>query len=254
MLKRIAVLGYGLLCYALFLASFVYAVGFIGNLWVPVTLDGPVDVPLGQALITNALLLGLFAVQHSTMARPAFKRWWTRYVPRPIERSTYVLISSVLLIVLFAFWEPMGGQVWSVSAPLAQGVIYALYGLGWGLVLVSSFQINHFDLFGLRQVWLYFRGRPYTQLPFKTPWLYRHVRHPLYVGWFLAFWATPTMSLAHLLFALLTSAYILIAIRLEERDLVAFHPEYRSYRERVPMLIPRPGRRVVDGLAWNRGE
>ncbi|MAT64167.1 MAG: hypothetical protein CMN57_00785 [Gammaproteobacteria bacterium] len=254
MLKRIAVLGYGLLGYALFLASFVYAVGFIGNLWVPVTLDGPVDVPLGQALITNALLLGLFAVQHSTMARPAFKRWWTRYVPRPIERSTYVLISSVLLIVLFAFWEPMGGRVWSVSAPLAQGVIYALYGLGWGLVLVSSFQINHFDLFGLRQVWLYFRGRPYTQLPFKTPWLYRHVRHPLYVGWFLAFWATPTMSLAHLLFALLTSAYILIAIRLEERDLVAFHPEYRSYRERVPMLIPQPGRRVVDGLAWNRGE
>lgn len=254
MLKRIAVLGYGLLCYALFFASFVYAVGFIGNLWVPVTLDGPVDVPLGQALITNALLLGLFAVQHSTMARPAFKRWWTRYVPRPLERSTYVLFSSVLLIVLFAFWEPMGGRVWSVSAPLAQGIIHALYGLGWGLVLVSSFQINHFDLFGLRQVWLYFRGRPYSPLPFKTPWLYRHVRHPLYVGWFLAFWATPTMSFAHLLFALLTSAYILIAVRLEERDLVAFHPEYRSYRERVPMLIPRLGRRVADGLAWNRGE
>lgn len=254
MLKRIAVLGYGALCYALFFATFVYAVGFIGNLWVPVTLDGPVDVPLGQALATNVLLLGLFAVQHSLMARPGFKRWWTRYVPRPVERSTYVLFSSVLLIVLFAFWEPMGGMVWSVSDPLARGLLHGLYGLGWVLVLVSSFQINHFDLFGLRQVWLYFRGRPYSQLPFKTPWLYRHVRHPLYVGWFLAFWATPTMSLAHLLFALLTTAYILIAIRLEERDLAVFHPEYREYRQRVPMLIPRLNRRPATAALADRGE
>ncbi|RRQ21500.1 methanethiol S-methyltransferase [Thiohalobacter thiocyanaticus] len=254
MLKRIAVLGYGALCYALFFATFVYAVGFIGNLWVPVTLDGPVDVPLGQALATNVLLLGLFAVQHSLMARPGFKRWWTRYVPQPVERSTYVLFSSVLLIVLFAFWEPMGGMVWSVSDPLLRGLIHGLYGLGWALVLVSSFQINHFDLFGLRQVWLYFRGRPYSHLPFKTPWLYRHVRHPLYVGWFLAFWATPTMSLAHLLFALLTSAYILIAIRLEERDLVGFHPEYRGYRQRVPMLIPRLNRRPATAALADRGE
>jgi protein-S-isoprenylcysteine O-methyltransferase Ste14 len=176
------------------------------------------------------------------MARPGFKRWWTRIVPEPAERSTYVLFSSLLLVALFVYWQPMGGVIWSVQDPLAQGLIYGIFALGWLTVLVATFLINHFDLFGLRQVWLYLVGKPYTHLEFGTPWLYRHVRHPLYVGWFMAFWATPHMTAAHLLFAVATTAYILIAIRFEERDLQQFHPEYAEYRRQVPMLIPRLGR------------
>jgi methanethiol S-methyltransferase len=237
-MKRVLIFVYGVVSYAVFLATFLYAIGFVGDLWVPKSIDSAPQAPLTTALLINLALLGLFAIQHSVMARPAFKRWWMRIVPAAAERSTYVLFSSIALIVLFAFWQPMGGTVWSVESPAGRTVLYALFAFGWGLVLVSTFLINHFDLFGLRQVWLQLIGKPYQPLPFKTPWLYRYVRHPLYVGWFFAFWATPTMTIAHLVFALATTAYILIAIQLEERDLVEAHPEYEDYRRRVPMLAP----------------
>jgi len=239
MTKRILYFTYGVAAYALFFATFLYAIGFIGNLWVPVSIDGIPQLPLWQALAIDTGLLGVFAIQHSVMARPGFKNWWTRFVPNPIERSTYVLFSSVLLIVLFVFWQPLGGVIWSVTDPAWQGVLWGVFALGWGVVLVSTFLINHFDLFGLRQVWLQLIGRPYTALPFKTPFFYRYVRHPLYVGWFLAFWATPTMTVTHLVFAMATTVYILIAIQLEERDLAQIHPEYSGYRRQVPMLVPR---------------
>lgn len=246
MLKRTAFFAYGLLCYAIFFGTFLYAIGFIGGFLVPTTLDGPATTPLAKALAINVGLLALFAVQHSVMARRWFKERWTRIVPRPIERSTYVLFSSLALILLFWQWRPLGGVVWSVSDPAGRAILYAAFAFGFGLVLVSTFLINHFDLFGLRQVWLYLRGKPYTTLQFRTPGPYRLVRHPLYVGWFFAFWMTPTMTSAHLFFALATTAYILIAIRFEERDLVAeFGDTYEEYRERVPMLIPsgRPSAR-----------
>jgi len=237
-MKRVLVLLYGVACYAVFLAVFLYAIGFIGDVAVPKTMDSPRDVALGTALAINLGLLSLFAVQHSVMARPAFKRWWTRLVPMAAERSTYVLFSSLALIALFWFWQPMGGIVWTVTAPAAVAGIYAVYAAGWALLLYSTFLINHFDLFGLRQVWLSAAGRPYTQLDFKTPWLYRQVRHPLYVGWLMIFWATPTMTVAHLVFAVMTTGYILVAIQLEERDLIDAHPQYAEYRRRVPMLLP----------------
>jgi protein-S-isoprenylcysteine O-methyltransferase Ste14 len=237
--KRILVLTYGVVSYAIFFGTFLYAIGFIGNFAVPVSIDSAPQVPLWQALLIDAGLLGAFAVQHSVMARPGFKRWWTRIVPKPVERSTYTLVASLLLIALFVHWQPIGGVVWDVENPAARAAIYGAYGFGWLLVLLATFLINHFDLFGLRQVWLYFRGKPYTQLRFVTPWLYKIVRHPLYVGWFFVFWSTPTMSVAHLVFAVLTTAYTLIGIQFEERDLIKAHKEYRKYREQVPMLIPR---------------
>jgi protein-S-isoprenylcysteine O-methyltransferase Ste14 len=237
-MKRLLILLYGVICYAIFFGTFLYAIGFVGNVFVPKSIDSDPTVPFGTALLTNLALLGLFAIQHSVMARPAFKRMWTCIIPEAAERSTYVLMSSLALIALFAFWQPLGGVVWNVASPLGQAALYGLFAFGWLLVLVSTFLINHFDLFGLRQVWLQLLGKPYTALPFKTPALYKYVRHPLYVGWFFAFWATPTMTITHLLFAIATTAYILIAIQLEERDLMDAHPEYRSYRERVPMLLP----------------
>lgn len=244
-MKRVLIFVYGVLSYAIFFATFLYAIGFVGNLFVPKSMDGAPQTSLAIALLTNLGLLGVFALQHSIMARPAFKRMWTRLIPEAAERSTYVLFSSLALIAMFALWQPLGGIVWQVESTLAQALLYGMFALGWLLVLVSTFLINHFDLFGLRQVWLQLLGKPYTALPFKTPALYRHVRHPLYVGWFFAFWATPTMTVTHLLFAVATTAYILIAIQLEERDLVDAHPEYRSYRERVPMLIPFAKRRAA---------
>jgi methanethiol S-methyltransferase len=240
-MKRLSILIYGVICYAIFFGTFLYAAGFVGGIGVPKSIDSEPVPTLGYALLVNLGLLGLFAVQHSVMARPAFKRWWTRIVPKPAERSTYVLFSSLALIALFAFWQPIGGIVWSVGDPAARIALYSLFVFGWTLVLVSTFLINHFDLFGLRQVWLHFRGREYTPLPFRTPGPYKLIRHPLYLGWLIAFWATPVMTVAHLVFALATTAYILIAIRFEEHDLVDAHPEYEAYRSEVPMLVPRVG-------------
>ena len=236
--SRVAIFAYGLASYAIFLATFLYAVGFIGDFGVPKAMDSAREMPLAPALLIDLALLGLFAVQHSLMARPAFKRWWTKVVPEPAERSTYVLFSSVALIALFWFWQPLGGMVWQVESPTGRALLYGAFATGWLLVLVATFLINHFDLFGLRQVWLHLIGRPYTALNFVTPAPYRVVRHPLYVGWLLVFWSTPDMSVTHLLFAMMTTAYILIAIQLEERDLIAAHPEYAEYRRRVPMLVP----------------
>ena len=245
MFKRIAFFIYGSVSYVIFLGTFLYAIGFIGNFGVPTALDGVPSKPLGLALAIDVGLLTLFAVQHSLMARPWFKDWWTRIVPRPIERSTYVLFSSVALILMFWLWQPLGGVVWSVDDPVGRLVLRGLFAFGWGLVLLSTFLINHFDLFGLRQVYLYLLGRPYTALNFGTPGPYRLVRHPLYVGWLFAFWATPVMTFAHLLFSIATTAYILLAIQFEERDLVREHGEsYEAYRRSVPMLVPFTRRRA----------
>ncbi|MDT8429688.1 MAG: isoprenylcysteine carboxylmethyltransferase family protein [Pseudomonadales bacterium] len=238
-MSRHFILLYGVISYILFLLVFLYAIGFIGNFVVPVSIDSPPRTPVNVSIVVNLCLLGLFALQHSIMARPAFKRWWTKFIPQAAERSTYVLFSNLALILLFVFWQPLGGVIWEVSNPLGRYVLYGLFAFGWLLVLVSTLLINHFDLFGLRQVWLYYRGVDYTPLPFGTPFLYKAIRHPLYVGWFFAFWATPTMSAAHLLFAIMSTVYILIAVRLEEKDLVEFLPEYTDYRSRVPMFLPR---------------
>ncbi|MHC5350045.1 methanethiol S-methyltransferase [Metapseudomonas furukawaii] len=247
--KRVSIFGYGVISYLVFLATFIYSIGFVANLpFAPRTLDGDPRLPFWTALGIDVLLLGLFAVQHSLMARPAFKAWWTRWIPEAAERSTYVLFSSLALILLYRFWQPLGGEIWVIENRSGRLVMGAVFGFGWALVLYATLLINHFDLFGLRQVWLQLLGRPYTNLAFKVPGAYKLVRHPLYLGWFLCFWATPTMSAAHLLFAVLTSLYILAAIQLEERDLVRAHPEYAEYRRQVPMLLPRIGSRAkADG-------
>jgi len=242
-MQRVLVFIFGVVSYVIFFATFLYAAGFVGNLFVPKAIDSIPQVPMMQALLINLGLLGLFAFQHSFMARPFFKRWLTRYIPKAAERSTYVLVSSLLLIGLFWFWQPMGGLIWNVQDESAQILLHIVFAFGWLLVLVSTFLINHFDLFGLRQVWLNLNNRPYTELEFKMPWVYRLIRHPLYLGWLFAFWATPTMTIAHLVFAAATTAYIFIAIQLEERDLMAAHPEYAKYRQTTPMIIPFIGRK-----------
>jgi protein-S-isoprenylcysteine O-methyltransferase Ste14 len=250
MMKRWSVFLFGVVSYVLFLATFLYAIGFVGGFAVPTTLDGERTGPLGTALVVDGLLLALFAVQHSVMARPWFKALVTRWVPEPAERPLYVMCSNVALMLLFWQWQPLGGTVWNVEGAAGRLAIQAVFALGWTIVLLTTFLINHFDLFGLRQVWLYLRGVPYTHLPFGTPGLYRHVRHPLYVGWFLAFWATPTMTAAHLLFAVGTTAYILLAIRFEERDLESLYgADYAEYRRRVPMLIPRLAAKQTPAVA-----
>jgi protein-S-isoprenylcysteine O-methyltransferase Ste14 len=238
MLGRAAVFLYGVACYLVFLATFLYAVGFIGNIGVPKSIDSGAEAPFIVALAINLALLGLFAVQHSVMARPWFKAAWTRIVPTPVERSTYVLLSSCALVLLFWKWEPMGGLIWNVESSTGRLALEALYGFGWLTVLISTCLINHFDLFGLRQVWLHLRGQAYTPLGFRTPGPYRYVRHPLYVAWLLVFWSAPVMTSAHLVFAIATTAYILIAIQFEERDLIRIHGEYAEYRRRVPMILP----------------
>ncbi|MGH8442822.1 MAG: methanethiol S-methyltransferase [Nevskiaceae bacterium] len=243
-MNRFLTLAYGAASYVIFLAAFLYAIGFVTNIGVPRSIDSGVPAGMGEALLVNLLLLGLFAVQHSLMARPAFKLWWTRFVPHTIERSTYVLLSSIVLLLLCWEWRTMPAIVWDVASPGGRLALQTLAALGWLTVLASTFMINHFDLFGLRQVYLAWRGQPAGAMEFRTPLLYRLVRHPIMLGFVIAFWATPTMTAGHLLFALATTGYILIALQLEERDLVAeFGDQYRQYRARVPMLLPwpRPG-------------
>lgn len=253
MVTRMAYLVYGSLAYLLFLATFLYAVAFVGGFGVPSTLDGPPTTDLLTALAIDAGLLGLFAVQHSVMARRSFKRWWTQIVPWAIERSTYVLAASLALDLLFWQWRPLGGVVWNIEHPALRAIVWAIFAWGWLQVLVVTFYINHFDLFGLRQVWLHAVGRHYTRVGFATPAPYRVVRHPLYVGFLLAFWATPTMTAAHLLFAVATTGYILLAIQFEERDLVHEHGgQYEEYRRRVPMLLPGLLRRRAAAHAPDR--
>jgi len=239
--NRVIAFLYGALCYLFFFVTFLYAIGFVGNLVVPKSIDSGLAVSYGQAILVNIVLLLIFAVQHSVMARPAFKQWWTKYVPPTIERSTYVLFSSLALILLYWLWQPMPDVIWHVDNRTGQYVLWALFWAGWVLVLVSTFLISHFDLFGLRQVYLNLKNRPYTPPQFTDPLLYRVVRHPLMLGFIIAFWATPHMTAGHLLFSIGTTAYILVALQLEERDLVAHHGEaYKEYRKRVSMLIPIP--------------
>lgn len=238
---RTLALIYGLIAYAVFFLTFLYAIAFVGDLAVPRTIDSGEPGPVGTALLVNTLLLGVFAVQHSLMARPAFKAWWARFVPPPVERSTYVLASSLALILLIWQWRPMPEVVWSVPGGPARIVVWAVFWLGWGTVLLSTFLINHFDLFGLRQVWAYRRRREILPSEFHTPLFYRVVRHPLYLGFIIAFFAAPTMSQGRLFFAIATTAYVLIAIQLEEHDLMnVFGDRYRDYRSRVGMLLPIP--------------
>ena len=240
---KLATLLYGVLNYVLFLAVFLYLICFLGNFIVPRTIDSEAAFTLDPAWLVNVGLLVIFGIQHTVMARPTFKNAWTKIVPKPVERSTYMLLTNVLLILLFWAWQPMTGVVWDIQNPIGSGVLWAVFAAGWLVVLVSTFLINHFDLFGLRHVWLFFTGTEYTHLTFGQPLFYRHIRHPLYLGWMMAFWVTPSMTTGHLLFAIGTTVYMLIAIVYEERNLIQFHGEaYAEYRRRTPMLIPRPWR------------
>jgi len=245
MAKVLAVI-YGVVCHVMFLLVFLYLICFLGNFdsLVPKTIDSGTPGPWGIALLVNILLLAIFAVPHSVMARPGFKQWWTRFVPQVVERSTYVLQANLLVILLFWQWQPMTGVVWEVQNPLGANVLWGLFFLGFGLVVLASFVVDHFDLFGTRQVILYALGREYTDPTFKVRGFYKFVRHPILLGWHMAFWFTPHMTTGHLLFAIATTTYMLIAIRFEERDLATFYGEaYRDYRRKVSMLIPWPSKR-----------
>jgi protein-S-isoprenylcysteine O-methyltransferase Ste14 len=244
-MNKMLVALYGFVSYLIFFLTFLYSVGFVGGFLAPKNIDSGEAGAVVMAIVVNLVLMSVFALQHSIMARPAFKQWWTQYVPAPIERSTYVLFSSVALILLFWLWQPMPAMVWQVENTATRDVIWALFWLGWAIVLVSTFLINHFELFGLRQVYLYMKGVPHTPTGFRTPFLYQLVRHPIMLGFIIAFWATPDMSQGHMLFSVVTTAYILIAVTwLEERDLVRFHgAEYVEYQRRVSMIFPMPKRK-----------
>jgi methanethiol S-methyltransferase len=236
---RVIIFLYGLACYLVSVGTLLYAIGFLGNFVVTKSIDSGIEDPLGQSLLINVGLLGLFAVQHSVMARQWFKRAWTRIVPEPAERSTYVLGSSLLLLFLFWQWRPMSGIIWHASHSAGRFFLSVLFATGWLIALTTTFLINHFDLFGLRQIYLHLRGRKFTPIRFKTPGLYRCVRHPLYLGWLFAFWSTPTMTVGHVVFAVVMSGYILLAIKFEEKDLITFFGDaYWKYREHVPMILP----------------
>ncbi len=238
-MKKNLILAYGIVCYAIFFGTFLYAIGFLGNFIVSKSIDSGEAGTTTQAIIINVILLSLFALPHSIMARPRFKKAWTKIVPEPMERSTFVLQASLLLILLFWQWRPMTAVYWDVAGQPVAYIFWAFFATGWALVLLSSFLIDHFDLFGLRQVWLHRQGKEYEHKPFTTSSLYKYTRHPLYLGWFLAFWATPSMTMGHLLFAVVTTAYILVAIRLEERDLVErFGEDYVEYKKTTPMVLP----------------
>jgi len=239
MFKRLLFFVYGLTCYVIFLGTFLYAIAFVGGFGPLSNLDGPLTTSIPGTLAIDCGLLSVFALQHSVMARRSFKKRWTKIVPEPIERSTYVLCASLALLLLFWQWRPVGVEIWSVESPAIRSILWTLFAAGWGIVLVTTCFINHFDLFGLRQVSLALAGKPYTRIAFRTPLPYQLMRHPLYFGFMLAFWMTPNMTFAHLVFALATTGYILIAIQLEERDLIAEHGRaYEEYRRSVPMLLP----------------
>jgi protein-S-isoprenylcysteine O-methyltransferase Ste14 len=239
LMAKILALVYGLGCYGIFFVTFLYAIGFVANMVVPKSIDSGGPAPTPEALLINLLLLGLFAVQHSVMARPEFKARWTKIVPAPVERSTFVLLTSLILLLLFWQWRPMTTVLWDVQNAMGRTLLWGLFFLGWAQVLVASAIIDHLDLFGVRQVLLYAQGKEYRHPHFQIRGLYKYVRHPLLLGFVIAFWVTPHMTTGHLLFAVMTTAYMLIAIQLEERDLVRFHgPAYEEYRRRVPMILP----------------
>ncbi len=238
-MSRFVAFLYGLASYGVFFATILYAIGFVSGLLVPKTIDDGTVVPFAEALIVNLLLMALFAIQHSVMARKQFKQWWTQFVPKSVERSTYVLLASLALVLLFWQWRPMPAVVWQIADPRLAMAVTGLSLVGWLIVFTSTFLINHFELFGLHQVANNLAGRPMPALRFRTPLYYKFVRHPIYLGFIVAFWAAPTMTIGHLLFAAVTTAYILVGIMLEERDLIdLFGDEYRRYRERVSMLVP----------------
>lgn len=245
---RILAFIYGIISYAMFLGSFCYAIAFVGDFYVPKTINTGEAGDILSSLLINTGLLGLFAIQHSGMARPGFKKWWTKVIPKPIERSTYVLLASASLILLYWLWQPLTATIWSVEHEIGRWILWGLFGLGWGLVLYTTFLISHAHLFGLTQVRDFLNDRYLWEPDFQTPGLYRYVRHPMMLGFFIAFWAIPEMTAGHLLFSVATTGYILIALRLEENDLVhTFGVRYRKYRERVPMFIPRLSRKSTIG-------
>jgi len=245
-MKRYLTISYGAAAYLLFLAAFLYLVGFVADLWVPRSVDHGLPAPLGQAVLVNVALVGAFGVQHSVMARPAFKRWWTRFVPPSIERSTYVVLTSAVLVLLYWQWRTMPAVIWDVRQPAVRLLLWSVFWLGWATALAATFMVSHFDLFGLRQVYLAWRGKPYTHIGFHARFLYRLVRHPLMLGLLIAFWATPTMTAGHLLFSAGMTGYMLIAVRIEERDLVAaLGGQYDEYRQSVSMLLPTPRRKTT---------
>ncbi|MHC4106909.1 MAG: methanethiol S-methyltransferase [Planctomycetota bacterium] len=242
-MNRVAVFVYGVVAYVIFFVTFCYAIGFVGSLVVPKGIDDGAEGSLGAAIGINVVLLLLFGGQHSIMARPAFKDWWTKIVPVAIERSTFVLLASLILVLMFWQWRPVTASIWQIDAPWARNILIGISLFGWLLVLYSTFLIDHFDLFGLRQVYLYLRGRPYTPPAFVERSIYRLVRHPLMLGFLIAFWVTPDMTAGHLLFAVVTTVYVLAAIQVEERDLArSLGDDYREYRTRTRMLVPLPKR------------